>query len=431
MGSLYQGFRHKVTRLAGANAIAYAVALLSAPLLSRLYSPEDYGAFGLFIAFLSFSVAVGGLRFELGIVSAESDSEALRLACLALASGTVAGIAAGGAFACIISLGVIGTESLPLWWSLALAVSVALAIAYATVRYTLLYAQDVRSAARGVISQSIGRVVAQIVLGATLPAGGLVGGETVGRAVGLAAIGRPARRILHRPWPAPRDIVITARRHYRYPLYSVPSSLSDVAVTFLPLPAIAALYGFHAAGLYAFVQRVVALPLGVIGQAMADAFHSELATYFRIRPSDMSRLFRRTTHALLAAGAVVAATLIVGGLTVFGTILGPEWSAGGIVLAILAPAVAAQLVVSPLSRAVYVLGGQRSKLGYDAIALGGVVGAIVAATVAHWTFVELLSVLTAAQVATRTVYFLIVRRLIKSVGNGAQRDVLPTHVVDD
>ena len=409
-----QSFRAQLSRLLRANATGYAVTLVAAPILSRIYSPAAFGAFGLFLAFLSLTGGLGGMRYEAGILSARDRGEARELAMLAMLSAILLGAITAVAFGAIILLDLFDAGGLPAWSSAALLLSIVFAVGYSTFRYILYFLGDAAAVARGVISQSVGRAVAQIGLGALgAAAGGLILGETIGRAVGVGSVGVAARAVFVRPLPSLRALVDTARRHYRYPLYSLPSSLSDAAVGFLPLPAIAALYGLHAAGLYAFVQRIVALPVGVVGRAVADAFHAELATAARGTTRDASPLFMRTFLSLAAASTVLALGLIIGGLTLFGPVLGEEWTEGGIVLAIVAPATAAKIAVTPLGRTVFVLGGQRQKFWYDVVALTLVVASIAVAAVLDIGFLGFLALLTFSQLVARTAYFIVLRRMVR------------------
>jgi hypothetical protein len=86
-----QSFRAQLKRLLRANATGYAVTLAAAPILSRIYSPAAFGAFGLFLAFLSLTGGLGGMRYEAGILSARDRAEARELAMLAMLSAVLLG----------------------------------------------------------------------------------------------------------------------------------------------------------------------------------------------------------------------------------------------------------------------------------------------------------------------------------------------------
>src|SRR3954464_573016 len=65
-----------VLHLGGGTAGAQALILLTAPLLTRLYSPAEMGRFGVLLAFVAFTSVVVNLRFDMAIVSARTDIEA-------------------------------------------------------------------------------------------------------------------------------------------------------------------------------------------------------------------------------------------------------------------------------------------------------------------------------------------------------------------
>lgn len=77
------GFLRNVSVLAGGAALAQGLSILAAPLLSRLYAPEDFGVLGVYASLLAIAGVVASLRYELAIPLPEDDAVAgdvLRLA---------------------------------------------------------------------------------------------------------------------------------------------------------------------------------------------------------------------------------------------------------------------------------------------------------------------------------------------------------------
>ena len=72
-------FARSVTILAGGTAISYGLAVIAAPIITRLYLPQDMGRFGIFTAFITTLVVVTGARYDIAIVSAETREDAARL----------------------------------------------------------------------------------------------------------------------------------------------------------------------------------------------------------------------------------------------------------------------------------------------------------------------------------------------------------------
>ena len=85
-------FARNVLRGGSGHVLAQALPLLAAPLLTRLYSPADFGALALFAAGLSMSLALATGRFEWSVPNARSARPAaalIALGALALAACTV------------------------------------------------------------------------------------------------------------------------------------------------------------------------------------------------------------------------------------------------------------------------------------------------------------------------------------------------------
>ncbi len=69
-------FLHNIAVLATGTALAQIIPLLASPILTRLYSPEAFGLFAVFIAIImSISPAVMG-SYELAIVLPKRDKTA-------------------------------------------------------------------------------------------------------------------------------------------------------------------------------------------------------------------------------------------------------------------------------------------------------------------------------------------------------------------
>ena len=87
--------RHVLTLLTG-TGLAQLIALAAAPLLSRLYTPEDFGVFALYLSVVSLLAILATGRYELAIVLPEDDDDARHLLALALLISLVVSAASLG-----------------------------------------------------------------------------------------------------------------------------------------------------------------------------------------------------------------------------------------------------------------------------------------------------------------------------------------------
>ena len=305
-------FLRNVGVLSRGTAIGHVFTLASAPLLTRIYGPSDFGVLGLFTSFLSTAAVAVALQYELSIVSGRNKAEAEYLTLAALLFAFPVSAVAGGVLWGLIHFGILGFGRLPGGAPLLITPALLCVGVFTALRYWCLREEQFGQVSDGVVAQSAGRSIFQTVLGsAGLHTMGLLYGETIGRCLGMS-------RMIRNAWPALRRRLHDFRaeefkqalwRNRKFPLYSLPSSLLDSICMALPLPMLIQLYGPSVGGHYSLVWRAITVPSVLVTAAVADTFHSRMATYARETPEKVRALFHRTTAALLAIGVIPAATL--------------------------------------------------------------------------------------------------------------------------
>src|SRR4029077_7946221 len=117
---------HVLTLIAG-NGLAQAINVGGALLLARLFAPDAFGSFALFLTVVSFLSVLGGGRYELAIMLPDSDAEAANV--LLLSVLVLLGIS--GASLVLVALihsavgGLLGDWRLGLWlWGAPIAIFV-------------------------------------------------------------------------------------------------------------------------------------------------------------------------------------------------------------------------------------------------------------------------------------------------------------------
>lgn len=402
--------------LIGGTALGQGIAVISLPILTRLYSPDSMGVYGLFSAFISFGVAAVGLRYEMAIVSPKSSREATNL--LAIAVGFTLPVGA------VLTIGllfmhrfeILGFEALPVTGAFVAYPVLVLAGLFTSLRFWLLRGEEFGVVARVTVAQNIARTAAQLALfGLAGQWLGLLIGDLAGRAAGIGTMVRKSAESIRREIPtlSGRRMVIALRRYREFPLYNLPSSLIDAIALTIPVPMIAQQYGVTAAGFFALTQRAMQLPLGLIGKSVADAFHSRVALYNQTESSDISSLFYRTAKVLFGIGLIPMLVVMAFGKVLFPLVFGEQWLIAGILSVAVAPWAFAQFVVSPLSRVVVVLNGQRLKLVFDALSLVAAIAPIILASRLGLSLYVTVWVVSAGQVVSYLVYFFLLANIVK------------------
>ena len=171
----------------------------------------------------------------------------------------------------------------------------------------------------------------------------------VGMTAGTARVGRAA---WSRSATAFREVTrsgmrAAAARYRRFPIFSAPSTFLNNIGLEAPLLLVVALYGTHVGGQLALAQRIVALPIGIVANAVGQVFFAEASRLAREQPSALRPLFARTTRtlALTAIGPFILGAIAAPLL--FGLVFGQTWAEAGTFVAILAPMYFLQFVATP------------------------------------------------------------------------------------
>ena len=77
-------FTRNVLTLMTGTTIAQAIPIVISPILTRIYTPEDFGLFALFIAITSVFGSIATGRYELAIMLPNKDENAINILALGL-----------------------------------------------------------------------------------------------------------------------------------------------------------------------------------------------------------------------------------------------------------------------------------------------------------------------------------------------------------
>lgn len=354
-------FARSVSVLAGGTAVGQAAVVLASPLLTRLYSPEDFGLLGVYAALLLIVGVVASLRYQLAIPLPKDDSAAADVVVLSLL--VVLGMTLIASLAVLFFRQPIAdTFNIPalgryLWL---LPVGLLLSGIYQVFNYWAIRTKAFPAIARTKLVQSMSMIGIQLG-GFTLGPIALLLGQIAGQAAGSASL---AALAIRNRWALFRSVRIlglrkAAVRYRRFPIYSTWGGLFKTAGTQLPPLIFAAAFSPAAAGLYILADRVMALPMKLMGSAIANVFFSSAAE--RRTRDDLGPLAAQIYDKLVLMS--VAPTLLVTLFApeLFSIVFGTEWKQSGMLAQWMAPWVFLTFLTSPLRPLFPVLESQREE----------------------------------------------------------------------
>lgn len=350
------GFVRSVSVLVGGTAFAQALMVLVLPLLTRLYTPEDFSVLAVYSSILGIVSVAACLRLEIAIPLPQRDEDAANLLALALCSSAgVAGLSAliVVLFPVQIVALVAQPKLLPYLWLLPL--GILLSSSCAALQFWTTRKKRFSVIAKTHLTQAIGGAGTQAGLGwASIAPLGLLLGQMISSGAGIFQLvrdalknDRGALRLIH--WS---DMKRMFREYDRFPKYSTVESLANNAGTQLPIIIIAALALGPEAGFLVLTMRVMQVPVGLIGGAVAQVYLSRAPDEFRAGTLDKFTL--NVLGGLIKAG--VGPLLFVGIVAppMFSLVFGKQWERAGELVVWMTPWFVFQCVSSPISMVMYV-----------------------------------------------------------------------------
>ena len=336
------------SKLFSGSAVAQILTLAAAVILARLYTPADFGALATFVAVCGLLSPLVTARYELGIMLPDRDVDALRLAAVALWITLAVASAALLAVAVLRVTGSSVLSDLGVW---AFLIPVTL---LATGANAVFSAYAMRTGMYGLVAKTnVARTMSgtsvQLGLGVlTTGPGGLILGNLVGSAAANVRMGRPVLRGIRSDRPSREQLLQAAKRFSQFPRHTLPANMVNSAAIQGVALTIQALFGAAALGQWYLAQKVVLLPLTLLGDAVRQTYYRRAVQLRQNRELSM-RLFHRLIL-LMGLGTLpvfVAIALIAPWLVPL--IFGDNWDLAGSLVALSTPWLWARLVASPLS----------------------------------------------------------------------------------
>jgi O-antigen/teichoic acid export membrane protein len=385
--AMQSGFGAQVARLGGMLLIGQLLYFLAAPMLSRLYSPAAFGVFGLLYSSIALTSPLVCLNYDTAIPVPRDDRSALDLAAAAILFGFLTSAIVSLFLFVLTSLGFFGLG----WITPSLVVLVAALMAsqgfFQAAQAWQIRTNDVHQLGLSHLYINGGRGAAQVAAGfAQFGASGLLFGEVFGRVIACVQLARTPFKARHQlGWQfnlaASRAAIKDCRR---FVTTFMPAQILDLAVPLIFIGSIASSYGAAVAGQYFLMRRVLDVPISLVARTVADVYSGRIAEFARRDTALIRPLLIKTALLLGAVSIVCVLPLMFAAPFLIATIFGDEWRLAGMLTAIMAPAAALTVIVSPVTRVFVVTSRPRLRLAYSAMQILSI--CLVLMATLYWKF---------------------------------------------
>ena len=270
--------RNVLTLMTGAT-IAQAIPIAISPILTRIYTPEDFGVLALFVAITAILGSIVNGRYELAIMLPKKDEDAINI------------FALGFIITCFISLillilvlvfndyftKLLGNEEISFWLYF-----VPIAVFFTGIWNILNYfnnrKKQYKDIAKATIIKSILTAIVQLSVG-FIKSGvtGLISGQIVSQ---LFANTKLFSNIIKDKLLLSRiskvKIIALAKRYKDFPRFSMPGALSNTVSSQLPSLFIPKIFTLTISGNFFLANKIVNLPASLISGSVSQVLLQNL-----------------------------------------------------------------------------------------------------------------------------------------------------------
>lgn len=320
-------FKNVFTLIKG-TTIAQGLTILISPILSRIYTPEEFGVFALYASIVGIIGVIATGRYELAIVIAKSDEEANALVKLSLKIALIISL-----ILLVLSLfladyfaEVLKAPEIKNWLYI-VPISVFLLAFYNTVNLLFTRSKSFKHLSNARVIQSTSTGAFNLGLGfISNGALGLVLGQFIGQLASVIYLFK-SKGFSFANFRKTKEKV--SKKYAHFPLKNGLSGFLNIMANQLPVLLLTSLFGTAVIGFYSLVLKVLNLPMSLIGKSFSQVYYQKIAEMQKNNGKGEYAFVKNTTIKLFALGAVPTLILFLFGEQLFSFVYGNEWAFSG------------------------------------------------------------------------------------------------------
>ncbi len=358
-------FVRNVLTLMTGTAIAQAIQLLISPVLTRLYTPEDFGVLALFMSFVVIIGTISTARYELAIMLPKHKRDAVNILALSLIICTITSL-----LSLIIILIfknqiilLLGFEELRIWLYFA-PITIFFMGVYQAFNYWSTRNKTFTKNAISRVAQSSTVAATNISVGFvnTGPVG-LILGAILGQIIGALVLSWKTLVNFNnfRKQLSFKLIKINAKKYSNFLKINTPhtfvNSLQDNGIVYV----IIYFFSKIVLGSYSFAFRILKAPVGLIGGAMSQVFYQKASKAYHDK-ENIQPLILKMYKNLFLIGFPLFLILFLFTPDIFSFVFSEKWRMAGKIAQIIIPWIFLNFLASPVSSIAIIMNKQKEAM---------------------------------------------------------------------
>jgi O-antigen/teichoic acid export membrane protein len=332
-------FSHNVLTLMTGTTIAQAIPIAISPILTRIYTPEDFGVFALFLAITGvFSVVASG-RYELALMLPRKEEDAINIFTLAM---MIILLLTGVLFLVVFLfhtylVDILNNEEIG-YWLYFIPVAFFLIGFFNLLSYYNNRQKNYKDMANATIIKSVVLAVVQLTVGFfKAGASGLISGQIISSLFANLQLLKNIikdKKLLSSVNKV--KMIALAKRYKDFPKYQAPHAMLNTFSSYLPIYMFTPFFGLGVVGLYALSTRIVLTPMMILAGASAKVYNQKVTQLYNDK-EDAYGFTIRLLKSLVKKIIIPFLIIVIFAPDIFGFVFGEEWRKAGAYTQILSP----------------------------------------------------------------------------------------------
>lgn len=360
-------FSRNVLTLMTGTTIAQAIPIAISPILTRIYTPEDFGVFALYISISSIIIAIATGRYELAIVLPKKDDDALNIVALSL------GISVLMSLVSFIIVFIFNEEIVSLlnnpdisFWLYFIPLSVLLTGFYQSFFYWNNRKKEYKKLSASQMIRSSTTAASNLGLGYTgYGSGGLILSSIFGQGLATVYIGKiffnENRQFVDKINKL--RILALAKKYIKFPKFNTQHALFNTLFSQIPIFILSSFFTSAAVGFYSLSIRVVRTPVLILGSSIATVLYEKITNLKNKSKKYMNSIYKFIMLQFILS--IILFTVIYFVSFYFHIIFGEKWDEVGAYIRALIPWLFMVFWVSPLAFSINLTNNQEKGLALE------------------------------------------------------------------
>jgi len=367
-------YKKNIMIMVGGRIIAQSIPILLTPLLTRIYSPVEFGTFAVFSAIVSFIAMISNARYCVAIILPKKEQNAQKLVSISsiftISVSVIFGlflIFYGKPFFELLSASILNKY-------LIIVVSSILFVGlYEPLFYYGLREKIYKGLASNVIWQALTLISVRLLLGYLgYTESGLMISYLISYIVSFILLSfRLKISIRQHILNLDSNLKSLLKRYINFPKFSLFGDSLSVLSSTAPNLLLNSIFGSAATGYFNLSDKVLGSPIWFVTSSVGDVFKQEASEQYRSVGS-CEKVFMKTTRSLIKIGIIPFLIIFFAVPPLVPFIFGANWAPAGEYIRIFSIMYFSSFIVNPTSYIIFIVGKQKYGIFFQIIKLVGI-----------------------------------------------------------